>query len=113
MSLLTNEAFAALDSGCQIVSTNNSAVNGTYAIDEQSLTKLFRTGAYCLAYSSFPNNQASWTILDLSGSPKTFMSTSEYLSTLRGIADYVAQLEQIIDGLSTLTQLPAQPVQVP
>src|SRR6185312_2301514 len=110
--LLTDESQAALNSGCAVVSASTPAINATYAIDPPSLDKLFKTGAYILAFGAFPNGQATWTLLDLGGNPRTFPTTASFLSALRGVADYVAQLNQIIDGLSTLTALPSQPVTI-
>lgn len=111
--LLSNEAVAALNSGVEVVSASTPALNGTYAIDPPSLDKLFKTGTYVLAFSAFPNAQVTWTILDLTGTPRTFPTTAVFLSTLRGIADYVAQLDQIVDGLSSATALPSQTINVP
>lgn len=112
--LLANEAAAALASGCQLVSVATPAIDGTYAVDEENLNKLSRVALYVEAFGAFPKGQTTWTIIDLTGAARVFPSTTVFLSTLRGIADYVAALEEIVDGIDIIsTSLPSQPITVP
>jgi len=105
-------AAAALDAGCQISSAGTPAISGTYPIDTFSWQKMTATALYVQINAKFPAGQTTWTILDMNGVHRTFPTTASFMETVTAIADYVAQIYMLIDGIGTATALPVQPVNI-
>jgi hypothetical protein len=105
-------AAAALNAGCQINSTGTPAVSGAYAIDSFSWQKMTATALYIQISGRFPASQTTWTILDMNGVHRTFPTTASFLAAVTAIADYIAQIYMLIDGIGTATALPAQPINI-
>ena len=102
------QALAALLAGCQVTSTATPALDGTYAITPDAVSKIMATSLYIQVNGKFPAGQAQLAWPDLAGKPHVFAATDSFQGFATAIADYVAHLD--LFGNGTLTELPAQPV---
>jgi hypothetical protein len=106
---IADQAIAAINAGCQIVSTGTPALNGTYACDAESRADIMAEMISLLANSAFTNGTSSIVWTDASGTPHTFtVVTFRPFATALGA--YVGALKTII--ASGAGSLPAQPVTI-
>ena len=100
---------AAIAAGCQIVSTGTPALNGTYALDAQSISDVMSEVQFIGAFSEF-SNMASTLVWPVVGGAVTFPSTAAAMSVFKSLAQYVTAWKQFSAGVTT-TQ-PTQPVTI-
>lgn len=110
---LQNSAAAALQSGVIIQSTLHPEINSLYPVDDDSLNKLVFPALFAMTNSAFPGGATSRPVLDMNGITRTFTDAPTFVARCWGLANYVDQLKQIIDGISAATALPNQTVVIP
>jgi hypothetical protein len=110
---LVAQAQAALVAGCAISSTLHPELSATYPIDPVSQGKLSSTASYVAINSRFPAGQTSWTLLDTARTPRVIPDVPTFLALVSAIADYVAHLDMILDGIGAAAALPVQPIAIP
>ena len=76
-----------------ISSTSTPSLDGIYAIDAASLSKINGVASYIAINSRFPGGQPSFTWLDGQGQPRDFGSTTQFLSFASAVADFEAQID--------------------
>lgn len=79
---------AAIAAGVVIVSTGTPALNGTYAIDQASLSRITAEQVYIATTGTFTNGQTTRAWLDASGTPHVFPSTAEFTAFAETVAQY-------------------------
>ena len=107
-----NYVSAALNAGCAVISASTPAISGTYPIDIIAMQKMMATAIYIAINDRFPAQQTSWVLRDMSGVPHAFPTTESFMELVTAVADYVALLVMIIDGIGAAT-LPPQPTNIP
>ena len=86
---LAQTAYAvAIAAGVVIVSTGTPALNGTYAIDQASLSRITAEQVYIATTGTFTNGQTTRAWLDASGTPHVFPSTAEFTAFAETVAQY-------------------------
>jgi hypothetical protein len=85
-----------------VVSTSNAAaLNGTYAFDMTTQSKILAVSLYVQVNGKFPAGQTSFPWPDAGGTMHMFTSTSQF----QALADYTTALD--------LSQAPAAPIFIP
>ena len=103
MTILIDQASAALRAGLTITSTSNSALNGIYDVGTGTQARIaFFTK--CVANGSFPGNQLTLNWTDASGIPHNF-TINEYKAFAVAVAAYATALQAII--MTNTGSLPA------
>lgn len=110
---LVNLAEAALNSGVAVSSASTPALDAVYPVDPGTWQKYMAVAVYLLINGRFPAGQPTWTVTDMNGLPRTFPNVASFRAFLTAVADYAAQLQQIIDGVSQRTSLPSQQASIP
>lgn len=110
---LVNLAVAAIQSGVTLSSPSTPAIDGTYPLDDLSLSKYQWAAQFVMNQNAFPLGQSTWTLLDINGVKHVFASTTQFLAALNAFASYLLELYQIIDGISSPAALPSQIVAIP
>ena len=100
---------AAMGAGCQIVSTSTPALNGTYALDAQSIADVMSEVQFIGAFSEFSNG-ATTLVWPVAGGAVTFPSTAAAMSVFKAIAQYVTAWKQYAAGVTSAA--PTQPVTI-
>lgn len=102
---LANLAAAALQSGFTINSPS-PGVSGTYPIDDGSQLSMLKLMTYVQLAGTFPTGLTAWGIDDIDGITHQIPSVAVFKAMWTAAADYVAQLNMIMDGRSSATALP-------
>lgn len=89
------QAAAAIAPGLTITSTGTPAINGTYAIDGPTQSKIAAVEVYILKNSTFPGGVTSYPWPTLTGGV-TFPNTAVFQTWATAIADHVSALDIII-----------------
>jgi len=105
---LAQQAAAMLAAGCQIVSTSNAALSGTYACDEASQGRLNRMYSLISRNAgAFPAGLTSLPWPDAFGGVHVFATAAEFLAFESAIGGFVLALDLIIStNAGTLPSLP-------
>ena len=107
------QALAALGAGFAVLSTSTPAINGLYPVDPTAQLKLLATAFYVATNGRFPAGQTSWIVPDMRGGVHAFPTTSLFLAFATAVADYVAVLMLIADGVTPGAPLPFNAVNLP
>jgi hypothetical protein len=83
---------AALAAGCQIVSTSTPTLNGTYALDPQTLSNVTSEQVYIATAGKFTNGQTTRAWADATGAFHVFPSPTSFTTFAEAIAQYVDSL---------------------
>ena len=95
---LSDQAAAMLASGVTITSTGTPAISGLYLGDPFTWMKILGIVSFIGVNATFPGGGSTYVFKG-----KTFPSTASFIALATAYADWVAQLEQIVDmGTGTL-----------
>lgn len=88
------QAFAqAMRAGVNITSTGTPALNGTYAIDQGSLSLITGEQVFIGTTGKFTNGQATRNWRDITGGVHLFPSTAEFTAFAEAVAGYADALD--------------------
>jgi hypothetical protein len=90
-----------LDSGLQVTSTSNSALNATYALDSVTLSQTETVAQDVSSGLGFPLNISTFSYPDITGTPHTFNQaqfTSLYIAQRNYIASVTYAIQQLVFG---------------
>ena len=103
---LAQQAAAALDVGCQIVSAGTPALDGTYACNLIAQQRLTSIQTRINAGLGLPLGSATIDWLDTGGTAHAF-TAAQFTTLAAAIGDYAYELELLTLGQNTA--LPSQP----
>jgi hypothetical protein len=87
---LAQQAANALAAGAQVNSTGTPALNGTYALDPQSLANITAISDEIANGKGFPGGGSTYDYPDAAFTFHTFPSTAAFINFAQAIASYVS-----------------------
>jgi len=103
---------AALAAGLTVNSTSTPALDGVFAVDEQSQSDINAVSTYIVVNGTFPQGQATTYWADKSGSIHLFPSVSVFQAFATAVANYVDAIEDYQNSGGTAGSLPATMVTI-
>jgi len=79
--------------GLQVTSSSNSALNGTYPVDDATQLKLASISLYVAVNGHFPASLSLFTWPDVSGAPHSGFTMAQHQALATAIADYVTGID--------------------
>jgi hypothetical protein len=106
------QAASAIAAGVVITSTGTSTVNGNYACDATTQTKLVGTIVYIGLKGSFPGGGATMAWFDMSDTPHIFPNVTVFEAFAEAICTYIAAVQEwaLAGGIGTI---PSNAVTIP
>ena len=95
----------SIPTSLQINSITNSAINGAYAFDAITQSKVMAISLYIQINGKFPAKYTTLPFPDANGTMHNFTSTTQFQAFATALADYATAL--------TLGQTPSTPVTIP
>ena len=95
---LAMQAANAIAAGVQVSSTGTPAINGTYALDAQSLANIVAIAAEIANGKGFPGGGATYDYPDAAGTFHTFPTTPAFVNFATAIASYVSGWKLFAQG---------------
>jgi hypothetical protein len=86
-------------------STSSPALNGSYAFDATTQSKMLAVSLYISVNGKFPAGQTTFPWPDASGAMHSFTTTAQFRSLATALADYATAL--------VIGQAPTAPVTIP
>jgi hypothetical protein len=108
---LAQQAMAALSAGLAVTSTGTPALNGAYAVDAATQSRIQAELIAILLNGTFADGTTSVAWPDVSGATHDFASVDGFKTFASAVSAYVAGLYKCING--TATALPAATATIP
>lgn len=106
---LVESAYAALNAGLTVSSTETPALNGTYAVDQLSQMDIVAIETSLNAGKGFPGGMSPFSYPDATGAMHSF-SEADFTDFAAAVRDFVYGCRAVIGGTSTA--VPSNAIQI-